>query len=60
MWKWSILMPFLLLPHPFRFHFVEQILVVAIPPTEMEAVNRFHIPDYDIMILYYDVLIEPC
>ena len=27
----------------FRFHFAVQILV-AIPPTKMEAVNRFHIP----------------
>ena len=31
----------------FRFHFVFQILV-AIPFSELEAVNRFHIPNYNI------------
>ena len=36
--------------HRFRFHFVVQILV-AIPPTKTEAVNRFHIPNSDIDIV---------
>ena len=38
MWKRSILGRF-----RFRFHFVVQILV-AIPFSKLEAVNRFHIP----------------